>query len=113
MPRWKLRSPSIYPIRYTEVLLRALETGEAILDTYPTQPDASLDMDKFRCFRYCLREHPHGRSHRAGSIAMNYAIRAKVVPPDPTLSLWSVRVTVRPTIVSQLTLLNPDLMAET
>jgi len=79
MPQWKLRDPSVYPMAWSDIILRAHDRGKSqILQVCATEAEARGFLNRFRCFRYCLRHHPY--YHRAKAIETEHRIVTRTIP---------------------------------
>lgn len=109
MPRWRLRDPYLYPIHFAETLIRAAIDGSAWLGIVPTRRAALALAEEFCCFRYCLRNWPSARGHRAYSAENDHAVRARTVPHE---NKFAVIISAKPLVTDSIAALNPDLAAE-
>lgn len=97
--RWKVRSPDIFPIRYSEAVLEAVKSdSEITLDIVNQRAEARQSLDKFRAWRHCLRENG-SINHRCYSIERDQRIIARMVPTQLGIEL-RVRVIPRRDIIA-------------
>lgn len=105
---WRYRNIQTFPARYPSALREAVANlGDPILfNSYPTEADAADDCQTFRWYRWCLRERPD-HDFVLGSYSDLYTFRIST-EPQPSGSCL-VYLTAKPTKLSELLELNPDL----
>jgi len=105
MARWKIRHPNLYPVYYTDTVLRAHFSKDwEFLSEHITPYAARMAADRFREWRFCLR---HAAGGRAYPIEMNFRIETKTV--EQVNGKHAIFVRVRPRRLANLLSLNPEL----
>lgn len=107
MSKWKVRDPSLYPIAFTDTVLKAVSDAEpAFLSSHPSRQSARLAADRFREWRFCLRQ--SGRSlHRVFTIERDFHITLRTEFQANRYSLWVAVIPRKLTTIEQL---NPHLV---
>lgn len=104
--KWKPRDPYIFPIAFTETVLKALSDARpAFLSSHPSRYEARVAADRFREWRFCLRQ-INASLHRAWEIERDFHITLRTEFEAGSYSLW---VAVVPRKLSAVERLNPHL----
>lgn len=108
MSRWKRRDPAIFPVHFAdtvEVAFRDDVQGTPILlHVAKSASDARQYLDKFREWRFCLRERGTP-SHRCFYIERDKVIRTSTVE---ALGVYSIYVRVEDSPMAVMLRNNPD-----
>jgi len=103
--KWRVRDPNIFPVRFTDLTIEALSNHEEVfLSLHPTRAAARAAADRFREWRFCLRNGSF--AHRAYLIEQNYNIKLITKFFNHKYELW---ISVSEKLLSVAERLNPDL----
>lgn len=103
---WKYKSPHGFPARYPEAMRQAAaKPSTPILLFSGDYESAQVDAEKFRHYRWCLRQKPLAMA-AISSIELTYAIRTSC---DRHGSEGLLYLTLTPSVLSDLSTLNPHL----
>lgn len=106
---WHYRLPQAFPAMYPVAIRTALQQlGEPVLLTYGTKGEVEVVAEKFRWFKWCIREDP-GAFMEFATVFDDYDIRTSSQYSAGNLILY---VTAKPTKVSEFIRLNPELADE-
>lgn len=106
---WYYRTPQMFPAVYLSTLRNAAASPDIpqVLGS-GTIADIKVLAEKFRWFRWCIREHPTAMMELT-NILENYDIRASTEIHGAGAIIY---ITAKPTKISEFIRLNPDLSAE-
>lgn len=75
MATWHLRSPETFPVLFSDIILASAKSGNPeLLKVCRLKSEARRYLDKFRYFRWCLREGNH-TNHRVWEIENEKTIK--------------------------------------
>lgn len=107
MPRWKIRDPNIYPIKFFDIVEEAARNPHKpiLLHVVRNSGEARAYLDRFRAWRFCLRSSTS--THRCSNIENSSRITARTKHSPGLVEIW---ITVKPRIASSFFDLNPELL---
>jgi hypothetical protein len=104
MGRWKVRDPSLYPINFAATVEQAYESKQpAYLQTFKDEYSARVGLDRFREWRFCIRNFKS--NHRCRHIEFGSRIATKLKPVLTGFEAW---VIVHPLMIDSMLKLNPE-----
>lgn len=93
MGDWKIKPPSSFPAQFYSVVEHSYSTSAAN-EIYPpsrTREAANALSERFRYWRFCLRETPTDRLHK---LELNHRITCRII--HNSKHGWGIRVEVKP-----------------
>ncbi len=104
---WYYKSPQKFPAEFTRVLIQASNSPDEaiILGVFNTREELDEFAERFRWFRWCIRKEPDA-ARQLTSILDSFEVRAS---SEVELNSHILRITARPTKVSEFERLNPEL----
>jgi hypothetical protein len=94
MPSWRPRSPDQFPAFFRSAvevglnqILAAKPEGRCIIAKELTIDEATRMAERFRYFRWCIREHP---LHRLANVEADYTLAVRTLLLDHKFALWLI-----------------------
>lgn len=106
MPDFYPRPVANFPRKFHEAMLKAAETGSALLGVYRTEAAAKLEAKQFRWFRWNIRQQLHSYGNLT-LIESTQHIRTSITKLDS--GAFQLLLTIRETNISLILKQNPKL----